>query len=87
MNWKECEQLLFDKCNRLALSYPQYRFEVGKIGGWIETNYQPMWGSIFVTDPDDIQIGRLIFRDGSYDHYKAYGHKPNFIWRVLESLL
>lgn len=87
MEYKECENSLFYKSNLLALAFPSYSFNIGKIGGWGRTNYQPCWGSIFITTPNGIQIGRLIFKDGFFDHSKVYGNIPNPIWQLLENFV
>jgi len=89
MDWHKCEDSMQAKALSLGQEFPSYRFTVGKVGSRLPYYGTPMWGSVFVTNPDGIQIGRLIFKEGAFDHSKIYGCrmglKENPIWSLLET--
>jgi len=95
LSWKECQDLLSTITLQLRYEFPAYGFSAGKIGTRLNLSMEPIgpiWGSIFVTTIANIQIGRLIFRDGSFSHSKVYGEKMfcpkrlirDKIWSLLE---
>lgn len=59
----------------LKITFPDHDFSVGKGGARMVDGKQcsPTWGSIFVTDPDGMQIGRILFSNGEFSHFKVYG--------------
>lgn len=64
----------------LEEKFPEYGFQAGKVGA--RDDESSLWGSIFVTDSNDIQIGRLLFKDKGdgpkFSHRKAYGENKGF---------
>ena len=62
----------------LKLEFPEYDFNVGRLGSWIKGGLihgLPFWGSIFVTNSEGDQIGRILYKDMAYSHCKPYGAK------------
>jgi len=76
---------LKQQIQELKHRFPAYRFDMGKVGArMIEAaQVSPMWGSIFVIDPQGVSIGRLLYSDeGSgpkFSHRKAYGENKGYL--------
>jgi len=90
LSWKDCQSIMADEALALGLKFSTYKFHYGKIGSrLLKGEYvSPMWGSIWVTNPEGIQIGRLIFKEGVFSHSKVYGagrFPKDKIWASLEA--